>query len=277
MPHALGGYELVAALAVGVFMAGREPRLRVWLMGAGAFLLLALGPELKFTGIPLPFALLGAWPPLEHFRTPYRLTIPAVIGSAAVGALVLDRLLARVSPRTAMLVAAAALALRAGSATMQHPLATQEYPAYDVYMRIAEERSRAALIEVPVGIRSGIDRIGTGGEYLQYYQPLHGRPIVNAMVARLPTAVFERYRSHPSLIFLAGEAVQASDETISEDLDGVMKMTGAGYVLVHRRMMARERIAHVERILDAHARLERSVVEGDLILYRVLPPRPLPR
>jgi hypothetical protein len=274
MPHALGGYELVAALAVGLFMAGREPRLRVWLLGAGAFLLLALGPELKFTGIPLPFALLGAWPPLEHFRSPYRLTIPAVIGIAAAGAVVLDRVLARRSFRAAMLVVAAALPLRVDLAMVQHPLATQRYPEYDVYRRIAEERTRSTLIEAPFGVRSGIDRIGTGGEYLQYYQPMHRRPIMNAMVARLPTAVFESYRAHPSLMLLAGDDVEASDEVIARDFDAVLERSHAGYVIAHQRLMAAGLRTRVERLFDSHPRLERWAIEGDLLAYRVVAPRP---
>jgi hypothetical protein len=273
MPRALGGFELIAALAVSPFVARRDPRVRFWLLGGGLLLLLALGPTLKFTGIPLPFSLLTTWPPMQHFRTPYRLTIPAVIGAAAVAALLLDRLLARLSSRHARLLAAAAVTLRVALATFQHPLATQEYRAYDVYRRIAGEPSLASVIEVPFGIRSGLDRIGTGGESLQYYQPVHGRPIVNAMVARLPSTIFEYYRRHPSLVFLAGEPNEASDDTIAADFDSVLTVMDAGYVLVHRERMSLEASARAERLFDAHPRLERWTADGDLIVYRVVPPR----
>ncbi len=308
MPRALGGYEMAIGLAAGLVMARREPRLRFWLMGAGVLLLLALGPKLQFTEIPLPFSLLSAWPPLAQFRSPSRLTIPAVIGIAAVAAVVLDRLLASkiwgrvyihflrahrrdpkfadaeiedspdpvvwVETRLAALVVGAMLALRVGLAVIQHPLATQQYPAYDVYRRIADDGTGAALIEVPFGVRSGLERIGTGGESLQYYQHVHRRPIINAMVARLPHAVFEFCRSHQSLMFLAGEEVDASDQAISWDLELVLDMVGAGHVLVHRGMMEAVERLHVERVLDAHPRLERWVIEGDVLVYRVVASQP---
>ena len=187
--------------------------------------------------------------------------------------LVLDRLLARLSSRHVKLLAAAAVTLRLALATFQHPLATQEYRAYDVYRRIAGEPSRASIIEVPFGIRSGLERIGTGGESLQYYQPVHGRPIVNAMVARLPRyQSSSTHRRHPSLVFLAGEPSDASDDTIATDFDGVLTVMDAGYVLVHRERMSPEASARVERLFDAHPRLERWTAEGDLNVYRVVPP-----
>ena len=107
---------------------------------------------------------------------------------------------------------------------------------------------------------------------MQYYQPVHGRPIVNAMVARLPSTVFEYYRRHPSLVFLAGEPSDASDDTIATDFDGVLTVMDAGYVLVHRERMSPEASVRVERLFDAHPRLEWWTAEGDLNVYRVVPP-----
>ena len=48
-----------------------------------------------------------------------------------------------------------------------------------------------------LGVRSGIERIGSGGEVLSYYQHIHGKPLVNGMIARVPSSVFEAYRASP--------------------------------------------------------------------------------
>ena len=268
MPRAIGGYELAAAAVVGLVLARRDPRVRFWLAASAAFLVLALGPTLKFTGIPLPFALLSVWGPLEQFRTPARLTIPAVIGLAAVAALALDILLRRARPRTVVLTLLGALILRAGLASTQHPLRVQEFPRYDLYRRLALENSMAAVIEVPFGVRSGLDQIGGGGEVLQYYQHLHRRPVLNAMVARLPEGVFAYYRARPSLMLLAGEPIAVSDEVLRRDFDEVLEVTRADVVLVHRDLMTDELVRRVERFLEQNSRLTRIGVEGNLVVYR---------
>src|SRR5262245_64478239 len=70
-------------------------RVSVWLVGGLMFLLLALGPYLQPTDLPLPFAALSAWPPLAQFRTPYRMAMPAALGLAVVLGVVLARVLGR--------------------------------------------------------------------------------------------------------------------------------------------------------------------------------------
>jgi hypothetical protein len=270
MPRAVGGYELAIAGVAGLALMRRDARLRVWLFGAVWCFVLAQGPTLKFTGLPLPFAWFNWWPPLEQFRTPYRLTIPATVGLAAVMALVLDRAFARLPPRRVAWVVAAALALRVALASVQHPLQTQAYPAFETYRRLADAGDTGAVIEVPFGVRSGLDRIGGGGETLQYYQHVHGRPIINAMVARLPPEVFAFFRRHPALLVLAGEPVQAPHAAVAADLGAVIDLVAARYVLVHHELMAPDHAARVDRLLNAHPRLHHWVSEGDLVAYRIV-------
>ncbi len=64
LPHAIGGYELALAAVAGVLLLRHDARLRFWLAGALVLFVLALGPELKFTGMPMPFAMFAWWEPL---------------------------------------------------------------------------------------------------------------------------------------------------------------------------------------------------------------------
>jgi hypothetical protein len=268
VPHAMGGYELAAAFVAAFFLVRHELRLRFWLIGAAILLVLALGPTLKFTGLPLPFALLSLWPPFEQFRTPARLTIPAVVGLAAILAVILDLSFQRVRAGVVPVLVGGALILRLGLAWVHHPLHVQEYPRYETYRGLAAENRAAAVIEVPFGVRSGLDRIGEGGEVLQYYQHVHGRPMLNAMIARLPSRVFDFYRSRPSLLFLAGEQVEVAREALSRDFDDVMGLIDADTVLVHRDLIEPGMVARVEQLLDSSTRLTRVRDEADLIVYR---------
>jgi hypothetical protein len=270
MPRAIGGYELAAAAIAGLVLMRRDPRLRWWWFGAAGCLVLALGPTLKFTGLPLPFAAISSLPPLDQFRAPARLTIPAIVGLAVVMALVLDRLFTSMPSRRVAWIAGAAIALRVTLAIAQHPFHTQSYPVYHTYQRLAEDDEPGAVIEVPFGVRSGLDRVGLGDK-LQYYQHVHGRPIVNGMVARLPAEVFAFYRRHPAVLVLAGEAADATDADVATDLGNVIDLVGARYVLVHHDLMTPDHEARVDRLLKAYPRLERWRTEGSLVAYRLMP------
>ena len=269
VPRAVGGYEVAIAAVTGLFALRREPRLRVWWFGALALFVLALGPALKFTGLPMPFALFSWWAPLAQFRVPSRLTIPAVIGLAAVVSLLLDRLFRRMRVRQAILLAGALMALRLTLALAQHPFHTQQHAPSIVYDYLSRVRAAGAVIEVPVAVRSGLDRIGHGAEFLQYYQLAHGRPIVNAMIARLPAEVFAFYRGHVSLMLLAGEPVQATDDELAGDLTTVIGAIDASHVVMHRDLMTPGQVARAARLLDRHPRLRPWISEGPIAAYRV--------
>ena len=273
LPHAIGGYELALAAVAGAVLLGHDARLRFWLAGALVLLVLALGPELKFTGVPMPFATFAWWEPLAQFRTPSRLTIPAAIGLAAVMAIVVDRGFSRWPSRRVMWCAALAVAVRVVLAILQHPMATQAYPVFNAYREIANSGEAGSIVEVPFGIRSGLDRIGNGGEALQFYQHLHGRKIMNAMIARLPDEMFAYYRRHPSLLVLAGEQIDASDRELATDLANVLDLAQAGFVAVHRRMMDANQLAAVDRLLASNRRLVPWITEADLNVLRVERPR----
>ncbi len=269
LPHAIGGYELALAAVAGVLLLRHDARIRFWLAGALVLFVLALGPELKFTGMPMPFAMFSWWEPLQQFRTPSRLTIPAAIGLAAVMALVADRVFSRWPARNVAWCAGIALVLRVALASIQHPFATQAYPVFDAYRQIAEAGEAGSLVEVPFGVRSGLDRIGNGGEALQFYQHIHGRPIMNAMVARLPGEMFAFYRRHPSLLVLAGEQTDATDREIATDFDNVIDLIDARFIAIHRGMMNANQLAAVDRLIGSNTRLVPWMTEGDLSVFRV--------
>ena len=127
---------------------------------------------------------------------------------------------------------------------------------------------------MPFGVRSGLDRIGNGGEALQFYQHIHRRPIMNAMVARLPAEVFAFYRRHPSLLVLAGEQTDATDAELATDFDNVIDLIDARFIAIHRGMLNANQLAAVDRLIASNARIVPWMTEGDFSVRRVeRPPR----
>jgi hypothetical protein len=266
IPYAYG-FDLLGGALLSLWLAKRS---RVWLVGGIACLLLALGPTLQPTDLPGPFAILGLWPPLAQFRTPSRLTIPAALGLSVVFGMVLAAIFSRM--RRAWLsggLVALAVIARLAYAQVHDPLGVQTYPAYATYQRIAAEPGRFTLIEVPFGVRSGLGRIGEGGEVLEYYQHVHGKPLLNGMIARLPASVFESYAARPSLLALSGEPVEETTTDTRSDLSDVIAWSQARYVLLHRSLLAPEEADSLERLLDTQPDLRRQATEADLVVYAV--------
>jgi hypothetical protein len=272
-------YELLAAAVAAPFLLRQHTGYRFWLISAVFFLILALGPYLQLisgdTHIPLPFALLSLWPPLRNFRTPYRMAMPAQIGLGAVGGLVWLAVFNRLHqwrPARSNLVSGVLAALVIGIQlllTINHdPLLIQTYPTYTIYNQIAAEAGSFVVLEVPFGVRSGLDRIGHGGEILIYYQSIHGKRLLNGMSARLPASVFSAYRRHPSLLFLSGDTY-LNNLSLDADFNEVLVWSAARYVLLHRSLLDRDSARRIETFLGRQPQLERIGVEDDLVIYRI--------
>jgi hypothetical protein len=271
-PLILAGYELLLAVPLALWMLrGRHQHL-FWLAGAAFFFVLSLGPYLQPTNIPLPLAALALWPPLMQFRTPYRMAIPATIGlSANLGlwlAAWLPNLLAR---WRAWVVALAGVALVAQVAYARHvnPLPVQTYADYAFYHRVAQEPGDFSLLEVPFSVRSGVQRIGNGGEVVQYYQHIHGKALLNGSMARLPTPLFDFYRTHPALLFLSDGDSRGDPAAVSADFAGVLDWSRAGYVVVHRSLLAATQADAIVSFLQDQPALAEPQIEQDLVIFKV--------
>ncbi|MBZ0284090.1 MAG: hypothetical protein K8L97_25340 [Anaerolineae bacterium] len=265
------GYELLFSMLLALIMFRWRGAYRFWLMGAVGILVLALGPYLQLgeTRLTLPFAMMSLWSPMSNFRTPYRLAMPALIGLGMVAAYLLAYLLPRIrSSRWLVLVVILAIGGRLVFAIFHDPVRVQTYPEYAIYHQLADEPGDFVILEVPFGVRSGLDRIGRGGEILQYYQDIHQKRLLNGMIARLPASVFQFYREHPSLLFLSGEL--AFSDSFDADFADVLGWSSARYVLVHNRLLSQESQMTIEAFLNRQIQLQYVGQEADLLIYRVI-------
>jgi hypothetical protein len=188
-----------------------------------------------------------------------------------VAAIVLAHLLPRLRSRAFMLILAFCfIGTRLFIAHISTPLVVQEYPEYALYTQIANDPGDYALLEVPFGVRSGLQRIGSGGEVVQYYQHVHGKRLINGSMARLPGQVFDFYESHPSLMLLSGEQSDSSPDELVADFAEVLRWSEARYVLVHHALLGDRQSERIERFLDQQPALKRLGVELDLVVYCVV-------
>ncbi len=151
-----------------------------WLVLAGGFLILSLGPTLYWdrqdTGIVLPYAFFRALPGFEVFRGPYRLNANTTIMLALVAAVGLAHLLPRLRPPVAASVAAVAIALLVAEG-VRLPFPLRDATRSPFYAQVAQQAGEWSLVEFP---------FGRPDRALQdmYTQAHHGKPIFDGHLSR---------------------------------------------------------------------------------------------
>lgn len=186
-------------------------RLRVWWWTAVTFGLFTLGPFLQINGqyrfnldgvetsFPLPYALLHYLPIIKANRAPNRNSVLLMLAVAVLAAYggywVIGRLgdwvgrprTADGGPRTAVRRLAAFVLV--GAILFEHlplplPLSDHRVPA--VYAQIAADPAPVAVMHAPLGWRNSFGVFGAERTILQYYQSVHGKPMIGGNISRAP-------------------------------------------------------------------------------------------
>jgi hypothetical protein len=260
------GIILPAGVIVGLLFLRR--RLWPWVFGSLAFVVLTMGPAIHGTHIPLPFMLIRRLPGLSQFRTPFRFQIPAALGMATATGMVLAQFAEVIRARTWRWLFAA-VALSTIGDLMAHRLvdgfSIQTMRQEPFYAQITGDPRDCLVLEIPLGIRTGTDRVGDAEE-LSFYQPLHQKRLINGFAARVPLAALDYYRQSPALMFLANETPPLGD--VQADLKRRLKELRVGYVVVHPDMIGADRLPQLLELLGTASDLTRLEHTGTLIVFR---------
>lgn len=183
------GYA-VLLLSVFVFLKLRSNKeVKFWLLSAFSFSLLSLGPLLSINGqtvftvfnttVPLPHLVLYYLIPfLENCRTTGRFFVIAALAFAVLAGYGIAELLKKDFPKKKLFVILIATVITFEYMCIPYPISTVEQPEF--YQEIAQEEGDYALIEIPA------TKVYGAGIMAEYYQTIHGKPIVGGQVARTP-------------------------------------------------------------------------------------------
>ena len=261
----LMGWATPLLTVAALFMARRGP----WLFIGFGFLVLSLGATLQPTALPLPFAALRELPGLAQFRTPYRFTAPAALALALAGVTAIDSLRKRWPQKSRSGLQGVLLLVLVDGFTAEpqhHPFEIQSYPPERIYQRIADEPGEFTVLQVPLGVRSGVDAFGSE-ETLQFYQMTHAKRAINGMVARVPKQFFDFYRASPAFRLLAGEPVE-DDELVLADLTYQLRGMKVGYIVLHLEKVAPERLEQIVELLEQIPDIELVEATSSIKAYR---------
>jgi hypothetical protein len=243
------GYVTLALAVLGAIVAGR--RARAWLAIALIAFVLALGPLLQINGqslydldglqvtVPLPYILLHYIPFVQGFRAPNRFSLvllqalAVLVGYGAAWLLVkaagartkhIDTATPHASRVTLHAIRsplAIALAVVLSAAVVfEHlavpmPLTDARVPA--PYRDLAREPEGGAVLQLPMGWRNGFGVFGAEDTRVEWYQTVHGRPILSGNTSRNPAFKFEYFERLPLLRAITGiEMYQPPDEATDQ-------------------------------------------------------------
>jgi hypothetical protein len=165
---------------------------------------LALGPFLRVAGvvtlIPLPWAVLRYLPLVGEARMPQRFVVVVMMGVAVLFAAALIALGRRFPARrrTILIVVSAALILE----LLPVPRTLHVVKVPDVHRVIAADPAPVRVLELPYGIRDGLSSDGDYSPTAQVFQIVHGKPLLNGYLSRVPPPTRDFHLAIPLLAVL---------------------------------------------------------------------------
>ena len=244
-----------------------------WLILAMGCFILALGPHIEIgsTRIDLPYALLHRLLG-NQYRTPMRFMTPAMLALTMLVCLTLDRtvfrwkwLPNRVNAQRILVAGVVLLFIWDYDLLKPFPITTM--PDYQAYRSIAQEPGDFAVLELPIGVRTGFAVVGRG-ETLQYYAPFHQHPTPTGYLSRLPNEVLDYFYSDPLLGALTLSHGLPPQAEVDAQLSQLIRDWDIGYVILHRDLLEKGRVKSFGDLLDRQPLLEKVGEEGPLVIYK---------
>jgi hypothetical protein len=189
------GYIVLLLAGYGAIRAGR--RAHLWLLIAAFSFIMALGPYLRlsgriYTGLPLPYQLLGWSFPVRVLRNPHRFNVLLAIPVAvliAYGVYYWSNWHARLVP----LIASCLILFE----YLSVPLPTLALTYSPFYDQLAATPGQFGLYDLPMGFSGA-------AKFYMYLQTIHDKPIVEGHISRPARAQWLPH--HGALGGLAGLA-----------------------------------------------------------------------
>ena len=262
-------WTVVGIIAVAAWLR-RSFAPRYWVVFTLFFASLALGPFVHAAGqnlyVPTPWAFLRYLPVIGAARMPTRMIAVVMFGVALLLAFAIRELSARVR-RPALLTAALSALLLLELLPSPRPTYSAEVP--EIYKIVAADPRPVALLSLPFGLRDGMSSYGNASPTRQFFQTVHGKPIVGGYISRLPSSGIAYYTQRQvtaALIDLSEGRSLTPERRLAVVLraHAVLPDLNIGYVVINRSAASAELIRFAQDAFD----LEPVASEGPRTLFR---------
>ena len=263
------GYGALALVGLGLWRGRRDRGL--WLVvGVGLFVL-SLGPNLQVAGrqfdVTLPYAWVQDWPVVQVLRHPNRFSVYLSLPVAVLAGYGMAWLVAspprsggfRDSPPTRWLwtVIVGALVL---FEYLPWPYPTVQPSVPPFYYQLAQEPGEFAILDLPMGAR-------TVAKLYMYYATVHGKPLVEGHVSRLPVSAYDFIDSVPLLRGLHQDnEMDPALGDVSRQLSALAQ-ANVRYVILHPDLVPPEQMARWQDWLGVAP----AFADQQTVVYRTQP------
>jgi hypothetical protein len=212
---------------------------RVWTAIALFSASLAVGPFLRIAGletyVPTPWAFLRYAPLVGEARMPARFAVLVVLAAAVLFAGAVTHLTRRYPRQRRLTLATVGVLLAFELLPVPRPLYSAEIPA--IYRRIASDTRPIRVLELPFGVRDGLSSLGDFSAASQFYQTLHGKPLIGGYLSRVSGPRKGFYRSLPVIdaLIQLSEGQRLTDaqlEAARASVAEFLELARLGYVVI---------------------------------------------
>ena len=202
---------------------------RWWTALAITFGALALGPFVHIAGmntfVPGPWALLRYVPVLGLARTPARFSVVMMLAVAVLFAAALEWF-GRTYPRHRRLGLAVVAALLLIE-LLPAPVTLHSAAVPRFYRQVAAAPEDVRVLELPTGIRDGTSSVGNFSARSQYFQTMHGKPLIGGYLSRVAN---ERISDVRRIDMIDALIVLSEGGAISPQREAVLIASGPAFV-----------------------------------------------
>jgi hypothetical protein len=222
-------FVALAIVAVAL-RTGWKPQ-RFWVALTIAFALLALGPFVHVAGfntdIPGPWALARYLPVVRLARAPARCVIVAMLGLSMLFAGALCHVGNRWPHRRRVLLSVVAAVMLFELMPAPRPLYSAGIPRF--FQRVAEQPDGMRLLELPLGVRDGTSSVGSFSARSQFFQTVHGKPLIGGYLSRVSRRRIVELRRDSTIDALITLSEGGTLDTAREDA-----LRAGGAEFIHR-------------------------------------------
>jgi hypothetical protein len=269
-------FENVASLtfvALGTILVAWRAGWKIPKMWAGLALVFgafSLGPFVHVAGInthiPGPWALLRYVPVIGMARTPSRFSIVAMLMVAVLFGAALTWLGRRREQRRRLMLATVGAVLV--FELLPAPIQLYSAAVPGLYRRIAATPGDVRVLELPFGIRDGTSSVGNFTARSQFFQTVHGKPLIGGYLSRVSRRRVQDTKRDPmldALIWLSeGRELDASRwRSLVDAGPAFVERAKLGFVVIDRRRTTRALREFASRAFA----LQLIESDGDFELY----------
>jgi hypothetical protein len=212
---------------------------RTWVVVTLAFASVTVGPFLRVAGIetlvPTPWTFLRYVPVLGEARMPSRFSVMVLLGVTVIFASALAALGRHMPHARRRMLAIVAVLVVGELIALPRPLFSAAVPS--VYRTIAADPRDVRVLDLPFGVRDGLVTYGAFTPASQFYQSVHGKPIIGGYLSRISAIKLTFYRNDPFLRALMdlseGQTIAASERAAAvAAAPAFLAASHLGYVVI---------------------------------------------